>query len=273
MLEDFQKNGKYLMLALDHRGSFKKFVNKDSPDSATDADITRVKKMIIDSCYDDMSGILIDPDWGLPAYKGKDKPYLLCIEKTGYVETEGERNNELMYSADELRKLGASGIKMLLYFNPDGDNCESQIDVAREALRQSADADLPFFLEPITYGKEAEIDRSTAVIRSVQMILDGGVRPDVFKLQYPGSPEACAKISEILNKAEIPWILLTGGENFDLFRERIRIAASYGAVGFLAGRAIWQEIADCPDDESRLKFLSEVSKKRFKEVCEIAEGQ
>jgi tagatose-1,6-bisphosphate aldolase len=269
MLTDFQKNGKYLMLALDHRGSFKKYANSANPESATDADITSVKKMIIDSVYDDMSGVLIDPDWGLPAYQGGDKPFLLCVEKTGYTDKEGERLTELEYSIDELKMLGADGIKLLLYYNPAAANKSAQIETARKVLADSRVAGLPLFLEFVTYGNEAlGKSRSEWVLSSVREFLDADVIADVFKLEYPGDSESCAKITEMLGST--PWILLTRGEPYEVFKKQLEDAVQAGAVGFLAGRAIWQEIADYPDDAGKQEFLNNVAKKRFKEICEIA---
>ena len=45
-LNQFTNNGKYLMLALDHRGSFKKLMSPDTPDSVTDENIINLKSEI-----------------------------------------------------------------------------------------------------------------------------------------------------------------------------------------------------------------------------------
>lgn len=270
MLEKFQKNGKYLMLALDHRGSFKKYVRKENPEAVSDAEIVSAKKLIIDALYDDMSGVLIDPDWGLPAYQEKEKPFLLCIEKTGYSESAGERTTELQYSAEELADLGASGVKLLLYFNPAASNVNEQLATAKDVADQCDEVGLPLFLEIVTYGEEAKIDKGSVIVRSIEMLLDNDIVPAVFKLEYPESPEACAAVSDMLALRKIPWILLTGGEDYDTFKERLIVAVKHGAVGFLAGRAIWQEMAGFTDEASRIKFINEVARNRFKDICEIA---
>ena len=75
-LKKFQNHGKYLMLALDHRGSFRKYINPGAPDKVTMADLVKTKAMIIEAVQDQFSGVLIDAEWGLPAYKSKNKPYL-----------------------------------------------------------------------------------------------------------------------------------------------------------------------------------------------------
>lgn len=276
-LRVFQKNRKYLMLALDHRGSFKKYVNKKNPEAASDADVIGVKKMIIDAVYNEMSGVLIDPDWGLPAYKGKKKPYLLCAEKTGYVENGGERLTEIQYSAAELKKRGASGVKLLLYYNPEAENRAAQIETAKKVLADCHKNDLPLFLEFVTYGNEAlGKTRAEWVLRTVQEFLDADVSPDVFKLEYPASSagrpddeKSCAKITKMLGPT--PWILLTRGETYDVFKTQLTDAIANGAVGFLAGRAIWQEVGDYADVAGQEKFLNKIARKRFQEICAIAQ--
>jgi len=269
-LEIFQKNGKYLMLALDHRGSFKKYVNKKNSEAASDADVIGVKKMIIDAVYDEMSGVLIDPDWGLAAYKEKEKPFLLCAEKTGYVENGGERLTEIQYSADELKKLGSNGVKLLLYYNPEAENRFAQIETAKNVLADCHKNDLPLFLEFVTYGNESlGKTRAEWVLRTVQEFLDADVSPDVFKLEYPGDEKSCAKITKMLGPT--PWILLTRGETYDVFKKQLTDAIANGAVGFLAGRAIWQEVGDYTDVAGRQEFLENVARKRFQEICAIAQ--
>ena len=79
----FTENNTFLMLALDHRESFKKFINPENPDSVTNEVATESKKKIIDKLKDKFTGVLIDINYGLPAYKelGTNKPFLLPMEK------------------------------------------------------------------------------------------------------------------------------------------------------------------------------------------------
>jgi len=268
--ELFTKDGKYLMLALDHRGSFKKFVNKEAPESLTDADVIDAKKEIIDSVSDLFSGILIDMDWGLPGYTNKERPYLLCLEKSGYEEIEGERETVLGYKASDLKAMGASGTKLLVYLNPEASNTKKQLEIAKEALEDSHKNDLPLFLEIVTYGNEKSGgSRANWIKKSLDLFLENGIVPDVWKLEYPGDASSCDEITSKVGAT--PWILLTRGEPYDVFKEQLKIAIRAGAQGFLAGRAIWQEMADY-DGEARREFLQSTARERFKEICEITLG-
>lgn len=278
-LSIFQNQGKYLMLAFDHRDSFKKYVNPIDPAKATDEDLIKVKGMVISALEDQFSGVLLDVDWGLPAYAplrrgeagSKVKPYLLPLEKSGYTDVEGDRTTELEYTAKQIRDLGAGGTKLLLYFNPEAKNCDQQLATAKEALEDSHQNNLPIFLEIVTYGNE-KLGKSRAewVLRSVQMLLENNIVPDVWKLEYPGDLESCQKITELVGAT--PWILLTRGEKFDKFEEQLKDAVSAGSVGFLAGRALWQEIGECKTNEDRQAFLDKIVKNRFKIISDIVLG-
>lgn len=279
------------MLALDHRGSFKKYVNKKNPEAAGDKEVVDVKALIIKACGSAMSGFLIDPVWGLLAYKESKvkKPFLLCLEKTGYMETKGARLTKLQYTGKQLKKWGASGAKILLYFNPAEKNAAAkQLSVAKKALADAHKNNLPLFLEIVTYGNE-ELKKTRAewVLKSLQAFKKAKINPDVFKLEYPASApsfakamedkkatagkpgglEACKKITKLLGRT--PWIILTRGETFNVFKKQLKDAIAAGAVGFLAGRAVWQEIADCRTTAARQKFAKIITK-RFQELACLA---
>lgn len=274
------------MLALDHRGSFRKYINSANPDAVTDSELVQTKAMIIEAVEDQFSGVLIDADWGLPAYAkalageamSNEKPYLLPLEKSGYTDKAGERVTEIGYTAAEIKAMGASGAKLLLYFNPESKTCDLQVAITKKALADAHENNLPFFLEIVTYGnEELGKSRSEWVLRSLQMLLNENVAPDVWKLEYPavaeamageaGSLESCKKITELVGKT--PWILLTRGDSFKHFAKQLQDAVTAGAVGFLAGRALWQEISDYKTEPEKREFLNTVVADRFRKISEI----
>src|SRR5687767_12190652 len=110
-LNQFTKDGKYLMLAFDHRGRFKKLMNPDNSDAVSDQQAIELKHEIIASVQDQMSGLLIDEDYGLDAIASlqHDKPYLLPVEKTGYTDQGGERITEFAVDVKHLKEKGAAG--------------------------------------------------------------------------------------------------------------------------------------------------------------------
>ncbi len=269
-LNQFTKNGKYLMLAFDHRGSFKKLINHEDPDSVSDQAAIDLKREIINCVKDQMSGVLIDKDYGLPGYPGKEKPFLLPVEKTGYTDQAGERVTELEYTAEQLKDQGASGAKLLLYFNPHYNTFQKQIDIALEVQKQCKELDFPYFLEIRVYtleDPEMKVPRAELVLLSLRELINAGVKPDVWKLEYPGNKDGCEWITNMVK--DTPWIILTKGASFDDFKLQLKEAVDSGCRGFLAGRALWQEVCSMQGEEKE-KFLAETLPNRFKEISEIA---
>lgn len=269
-LVKFCRDGKMLMLAFDHRGSFAKLMNPENPDSVSVEDRISLKHDIINSVADQYTGVLVDVEVGLPALKGVvEKPFLLPIEKTGYRDVDGDRVGELEYEADQLKEMGASGVKLLVYFNPEYESAPGQLQMSREVIHDCMRAEMPSFVEIVTYLKEGEMDnakREDLVLKSLQRYIENGVLPDVFKLQYPGSAQACKDVTKIIGK--IPWIMLTGGDDFEEFKRQLQEAVDGGCIGFLAGRSLWKE-ATTLQGEERARFMREVLPQRFREVSEI----
>jgi tagatose 1,6-diphosphate aldolase len=280
-LDQFKKNGKFLMLAFDHRGSLKKLINPENPDSVTDEELIALKKEVIEAVYDQMGSVLIDEQLGLPALKqifesGKEpKPYLMPLEKSGYEQQGKERLTTLEKTASELKQLGATAAKLLLFFNPYAASAQKQIEIAKKAIEDCKANDLPFFLEPRTYndqGLEAdkmeEGEREQFAIESLKKLVNAGVIPDVYKLEYPGTALACQTYSAVFEGKNIPWIMLTMGASFEEFTKQLEEASIRGCQGFLAGRALWQEACTLKGEE-KAKFLKETLPERFKIISEI----
>ncbi len=265
-LENFKTQGKLLMLALDHRGSFKKIINANLSERVTDEEIIKVKGFIKDALAPYYSGILVDPKWGLKLFKPGDT-YMLCIEASDYEEAGDERITVLEYSAAELKAMGAGGVKILLYFNPAAKSAAKQLKIAHQALNDCKSAGLPFLLEIVVYGQRDEAERQKMVVESVRMFMADGLRPDVYKIEYPGNAASCAEITRLAQG--IPWVILSQGISFEKFRDGLKVAMTNGASGFTVGRALWQEIKDCATDIERIKFLQTVAVPRFKEISSI----
>lgn len=268
-VSQFSLNGKYLMLALDHRGSFKKLMSPNDPEAVSKEDIVQLKKEIIKALEDQFSGLLIDQDYGLPAYLSRSKPFLLPVEKSGYRNERGERITELGYTVQELIDFGASGAKLLLYFNSDLPSVSQQIETAKKVLSECKEHNFPFFLEIVTYNLPSHLEGvpTNLVVESVNLLLDNDVIPDVWKLEYPGSLGACRQVTETVGN--VPWILLTRGDSFEHFVSALKDAIKAGAKGFLAGRALWQEVCRLEGEEKE-RFLKQTLPARFKTIAELA---
>lgn len=260
-------NNKYLMLALDHRDGFRKIINPENPSLVSKEVAIEYKKQILESLKDKFSACLIDEDYGLPAYKSITPalsiPYLLPIENTGYKDEDGERITIVEKAADYLKNLGASAVKLLVYFCPNSKSSQVQIQTAKKVIEDSHNNGLPVFLEIVTYNSESE-DR---VFESVKEFLKQGAVPDVFKIEFPGNEEQCINITKMVG--DIPWILLTRGASYSMFYDQLEIASKNGCQGFLAGRSLWQELLNIKDKKEKEIFLKETLPNRFDEIKEI----
>ena len=68
----------------------------------------------------------------------------------------------------------------------------------------------------------------------------------------------------------MPWVILSGGVDFDLFYRQVEIACQAGASGFLAGRALWQEATAIISRSERLNFLETTVVERLEVLTELA---
>jgi tagatose 1,6-diphosphate aldolase len=238
-LQSLSDNGTYHILAFDHRGSFKKMMQQHAEAPVTDQDAIALKKDIINPLKDIISGVLIDQDYGVPAYKelGATAPFLLPTEKTGYIDTAGERITELEYTGASIVELGAKAMKILIYANKNVPTWHQQMETCKKAYDDAHANGLPLFLEFVLYNVG---ETTSGTINEVlKDALDNGVKADVWKIPYPGSEEMCKETSEVVGTT--PWVLLTGGTTFEEFLAQYKIAKAAGASGFVAGRALWQE--------------------------------
>ena len=270
----FSQNNKYLMLALDQRGSFRKLINPQTPDQVSPEQMIELKAKILSSLPPQTTGFLIDPEFGLPALKKAmeqnpdlpNKPFLMCVEKSGYQDNNQERVNQIQYPVAELKNMGAAGIKLLIYFNPGAQTAAVQLQTAKTVLADCQKNNLPLFLEIVTYNlKDEQKSKAELILKSLKIFSQLQIKPAVFKLEYPEKESACLKITQILQP--IPWVILSAGVTFNLFYPKVKAAMKNGAAGFLVGRALWQEATQLKDQDQQI-FLKKVLPKRFAQLAQ-----
>lgn len=230
--------GKYFMLALDQRGSFKRMLK-----SSDTKKIVLAKKDIIETIGKYSSAILLDPVYGKGLAKFVKKPLLFCMEKSGYDKVKGYRKTQLQpnWSVRDAKKSGAQAIKLNLFYNPDAPSniLKHQKKIALKVGESCKSHKLPFLLELLTYSPKKRYDKGKAIVESVIEFKKSIYNVAVFKLEYPGNLKTCKQITKILGKR--PWILLSAGKPMKTFSSGLKVAMRGGCKGFLAGRAIWQK--------------------------------
>lgn len=220
------------------------------------------------------SAILLDPEYGLSAtrQRAKSAGLLLAYEKTGYDKKVPGRLPSLLehWSVQRLVEAGADCVKVLLYYS---NSSSLEINEIKQAFvervgAECAAADVPFFLELVSYAEGLE-EKSIEFARVRPAVVTAGVaefskaqyRVDVLKVGVPvdlahveQSPTAGAEIlytrqqakEHLLQAAEIagvPFLYLSEGVSNATFQFGLELAAEAGATfsGVLCGRATWKD--------------------------------
>jgi tagatose-1,6-bisphosphate aldolase len=285
-------NGLFTITALDHRGSLQKAINPENPKSVSYQEMVDYKIKLLNALAPHSSAILIDPVFGAsPALKGSHisgtQGFLVSLEATGYTDSEGDRVTTVAegWGVDKIKRMGASAVKILLYYNPGSATSEQQEQFIVQAAEDCRTNDIPMLVEPMTYNIADGPNKGTAefaelkpemVIETARRLCPLGI--DVLKAEFPDDPDFekdeskmadhCRQLTEV---AEVPWVLLSAGVGYDTFNLQTRLACENGASGFLAGRAIWQEAPGLPEADQQ-HFLATTAVGRLEELTAIANG-
>jgi tagatose 1,6-diphosphate aldolase len=285
------ETGIFVICAADHRGSLKTLIEKEQAKEVSHQDIVNFKLELCDALAPYSSAFLLDPIYGaaqciagnaLPRSTG----LLVSIEASGYQNDPEGRITKLLegWSVEKIKRMGGSAVKILIYYRPDlSEVTNIQLKTVKTLIEECIKHDIPFLVEPVSYPvKEEKDNRLQFTIRKPTLVTETArqitaLPIDVLKSEFPvdlNYETDRSKVLEIcqeLNEASrLPWVLLSAGVDYEMFREQVKIACKAGASGFLGGRAIWQEMAKYSDKNDRTKFLNNTVVDRFKELTEIA---
>lgn len=271
------KNGVISAAAMDQRGSLRKSIAKEKgvdEKQVTDAMMQEFKIAVSKALTPHSSAILLDPEFGIPAVKSRDKNagVLLAYESSGYDNTRPGRLPDLLENETvrTLQEQGADAIKVLIYYTPFDDAKVNQIKhVFVERIgAECADRDIPFFLEFVGYDPaggdvnslEYAKRKPEIVGKSMEEFSKEIYQVDVLKVEIPvnmkftegtksfkgqkaySKQEAINFYRQIAKVTKKPFIYLSAGVDDDEFRESLEIAAEAGVSynGVLCGRATWK---------------------------------
>ncbi len=283
--------GMMTMCAIDHRGALKRSLNENDPDAVSYRSMVDFKLDLCRAVAPYASALLLDPEYGaaqaiaaglVPGSKG----LLVSMEKSGYTGDGAARVTELLpgWSVSKAKRMGASAVKLLIYFRPDlKDVASKQFDLVARLADQCIEEDIALLVEPLSYpsgNDEASLKEFAAmkpdlVIETARLMT--ALPVDVLKAEFPADikfeqdEDRLLELCRDLDRASrLPWVLLSAGVDFDSFKKQAELACRAGACGFLAGRALWQEGARISSREERLSFFESTAATRLKELAEMA---
>jgi tagatose 1,6-diphosphate aldolase len=273
-------SGRLAVVAADHGDPLVEMLDDLGLPSGHDAQ-RAFKADLVDTVGRDASAVLLDPDVSLPALVdrglvGRDVGLLVRIEADGFAVQDGLRRTGMIPELGALgaRARGATAAKLMVFLRADREDLDGYTaDLVRATLEDCRRAELLCVAELMTYRLEDESPQTFAA-RKADLVTDGArllqeCGCKLLKLEYPGSAEACARVTDAL---DVPWALLSAGVDHDAFCDQLRAAMDGGAEGFIAGRSLWKEAVALPAEERR-RFLDGTARRRLEALLEITAGR
>ncbi|MDA2937636.1 tagatose 1,6-diphosphate aldolase [Acidobacteria bacterium AH-259-A15] len=264
--------------AMDQRGSLKRSLAKEKNvpiEAIEDEMMAEFKCAVIKILSPHASGVLLDPEYGLPASKLRHSGVglLLAYEKSGYDKTQAGHIPQLLadWTVDRSKEAGADCVKLLIYYNPfeKASINDHKKNFVEKVGAECAHHDIPFFLEFVGYDPTGQTGAGEYARRKPDIVAESMrefsrdvYNVDVLKVEIPvdlrytagtksfqGSEAAYSKdeAKELYLKAaqtaRRPFIYLSAGVSDEQFRESLELAIEAGVnfAGVLCGRATWKD--------------------------------
>ena len=277
--------GTFTCLALDHRQNLRHSLNPTDPDSVSDLDLTRFKLEVTAALAESATCVLLDPEFGAAqaiaagALPGRI-PLVVAVELTGYGGEPTARQSQILpgWSVEKAKRMGASMVKLLVYYHPDSPTAEEIEGFVRQVADECNRHDLGLMLEPLSYSllperKLPSNEKHRVVVETARRLTIPGV--DVLKAEFPldvaDDPlelDWANTCSEISFASRVPWILLSAAVDFETYLRQVKVACQAGASGCAAGRAVWQEAVGLTG-QKRSAFLKEAARPRLESLANV----
>ncbi len=275
----------FTCLALDHRQNLRRALNPADPNSVSDLDLTRFKLEVTAALAESATCVLLDPQFSAAqaiaasALPGRI-PLVVAVESTGYGGEPTARESQILpgWSVEKAKRMGASMIKLLVYYHPDSPTAGEIETFVRQVADECIRHDLGLMLEPLSYSlspdkKLPSNEKHRVVIETARRLTIPGV--DVLKAEFPLDAAAdplesdwANACDEISSASRAPWILLSAAVDFETYLRQVKVACQAGATGCAAGRAVWQEAVGLTG-QKRTEFLNEVARPRLESLAKV----
>jgi tagatose-1,6-bisphosphate aldolase len=277
------EDGVFAIIAMDQRNTLRRMFAAVDIDASED-DLRTAKADVARALTPAATGMLLDPTFGVPAItEGQALApgcgLLVAAEPSSRDSYNGEprtrRDPEL--NARWVSEQGGDALKFLVQLRADRsvgkpgepDLAAEVLDVCQQIVTDCASAGVPSVIENLVYALPGEQLSGRALedaIITAAAALDE-VDIDLLKLEYPGSPDGCRRLADVLHR---PWAVLSAGVPFEQFSDVLKIAFDEGgASGFIAGRSVWREALPLKGVD-RQRFLDNIARPRLDELVAVA---
>jgi tagatose-1,6-bisphosphate aldolase len=276
------KRSTFTVLALDHRQNLR----KANPAFVEDAELSRFKLDVTSALASRVTAVLLDPEVSaaqaiaqrvLPNNMG----LVVAVESTGYSGDATARHAQIIpdWSVEKAKRMGASAIKLLVYYHPDSTTAKEIEDFTSNIAEDCKKHDLVLMLEPLSYSLDENKKLSSEEKRYVVVETAKRLTPlqvDILKAEFPLDVnekdeskwlDACKEISSV---SITPWILLSAAVDYETFVCQVTVACNAGASGVAVGRAVWKEAVTMNGDE-RMKFLRTTARQRLTRLTSLCD--
>lgn len=279
------ERGTFTVLALDHRQNLRKELRPADPGSVTEVEMVDFKRTVVRELRGAGTGVLLDPEIGVgPAIADGSLSggtgLIVAVEATGFDGPPTARVSRVLdgWGVDRIKRLGASAVKLLVYYHPDAPNAADQERLVADVAAACREADIALFLEPLSFGLDGGALRGEArravVVETARRLTASGA--DVLKAEFPYDAsvtdeiawaDACAELDAA---TPVPWVLLSGGVDDATFERQVAAACTAGASGVLVGRSVWAEAATLEGAE-RDAFLATTGRERLDRLTSLVD--
>jgi 5-dehydro-2-deoxygluconokinase len=287
------------ILPFDHRASFQTglFGWKGTIDAEQTARVAASKQVVYEGFKaalaggvpGDRAGILVDEQFGAAILADANKAGIITAapaEKSGLAEFDFE------YGAAYARHIEAvdpTFCKVLVRYNPGGDAALNARQAAR--LRQLSEYlhahDRLYMFELLVPPEAAQLERlggdqhaydrelrPELMVRAIRELQDGGVDPDVWKIEgldRKADCEAVVAAAQRDGRADVGCIILGRGENEQKVIEWLSTAAAVpGFIGFAVGRtSFWESLVAWRDERMSADEAASQIARRYSEWVDV----
>ena len=256
------------ILAFDHRGSFQKKMFGIAGDPTPDETerISDAKRVIFEGFLHaldsgaprDSAGLLVDEQFGADVAREAKKEGLVLampVEKSGQDEFDFEYGDDFGVHIEEF---DPTFTKVLVRYNPDGDRGMNERQTERLAHlgRWLHDNDRKFLFELLVPAEPAQLEsvggnadrydkavRPSLMVATIEALQEGGVEPDIWKIEGIDRRADCEKISATTRRDGrdgVVCVVLGRGADDSAVDHWLQEGSGVpGYVGFAIGRTIW----------------------------------